>query len=90
MPGTIVTLQGAASNIPPNTTAAYSWSQVIGPQITLTNANTLTPSFTAPSSGTYGFALTVTDGSQQGTSDPVLVTIGSPSAPDLSTLPGRP
>lgn len=86
--GSPVILQGSLSNIPPNTPSSISWSQVIGPQITLLNANTLTPSFTPPSSGTFAFALNVTDGSSQGTSDPVMITVGPLSAPDLSLLPG--
>jgi len=87
VPGSLVTLQGSASNIPANTAASYSWSQVIGPQVTLANASTLTPSFTPPSAGTFAFALTVTAGSSKGTSDPVTITAGPLSAPSLSTLP---
>ncbi len=86
--GSPVTLHGSLSNIPPNTPSSFSWSQVIGPQVTLVNANTLTPSFTPPSPGTFAFALNVTYGSSQGTSDPVMITVGPPSAPDLSVLPG--
>jgi predicted extracellular nuclease len=60
--GASVTLNGAASSDPDGSIASYAWTQTSGPAVTLQNANTATPSFTAPhQAGTLTFALTVTD-----------------------------
>jgi len=62
---TQVTLSAQASD-PDGDTLTYSWTQLSGPPVTLTGANTLTPSFTAPSvtaDTELTFELTVSDGS---------------------------
>lgn len=59
-PGT-VTLDGTRSSDPDGDTLSYSWTQVSGQTVTLTGANTATPSFEA-TAGSYGFILTVDDG----------------------------
>ncbi len=59
-----VVLQGSGSD-PDGDTVTYSWSQVSGPQVSLTNANQATASFVAPSvteNTTLVFRLTVRDG----------------------------
>jgi len=62
----VVSLNGSGSFDPLGQTLAYTWQQVAGPSITLSAANTATPSFTAVAGQTYGFRLTVrnTDGLQ--------------------------
>ena len=67
-PGSTVSLDGSASRDPDGTIAAYSWTTtacftVEGPcTISLTGANTATPSFVAPSAaGVVVLRLTVTD-----------------------------
>jgi L-fucose isomerase-like protein len=60
---TAVTLTGSGSDID-GTIAGYSWTQVSGTPVTLTNANAAAASFTAPATMTgevLGFQLTVTD-----------------------------
>lgn len=47
--GAAVTLNGDASNDPDGDTLSYAWSQTLGPTVTLSNANTSTANFTAPS-----------------------------------------
>ncbi|MFK7741457.1 MAG: REJ domain-containing protein [Planctomycetota bacterium] len=62
----VVTLQGLGSSDPEGQGLTYSWIQVSGPTVTLTNPNSATPSFTAPqslSNTTLQFELTVSDGS---------------------------
>lgn len=61
--GTSVTLNGNASSDSDGTIAGYAWEMTGGtPAVTLVNANTATPSFTAPSVvTTLTFRLTVTD-----------------------------
>ncbi|KFE62096.1 myxosortase-dependent M36 family metallopeptidase [Hyalangium minutum] len=77
-----VTLQGFGSD-PENDSVAYAWTQESGPSVTLTGANTATPSFTAPntSSGTsLVFKLTITANGLSAT-DTVTVTVSANRAP---------
>jgi serine protease len=60
-PAATVTLDGTGSSSDPLTTiVAYNWKQMFGPTVTLSGANTATPSFTAPSGadGATGTVLT--------------------------------
>lgn len=65
--GDLVTLDGAASQ---GQGLTYSWTQLAGPSVTLSNPTSATPSFTAPQlqggfgSQTLTFQLTVTSGGQ--------------------------
>ncbi|MEO6185171.1 MAG: PKD domain-containing protein [Steroidobacteraceae bacterium] len=62
--GTVVTLNGTASVDSDGTIAGYAWTQTSGPTVTLTNASTAQPSFTAPQVSTPAsltFSLVVTD-----------------------------
>ena len=83
--GTSVTLSG--SLLTPNAgTITYNWVQTAGtPTVTLSGANTLTPSFTAPGSPTIlKFALTITGNGQASVADEVEVAV---SAPSMNSLP---
>jgi K319-like protein len=75
--GSTVLLTGEASIDPEGDTLQYAWTQTGGaPTVTLTGANTVNPTFTAPtvaSNTALTFSLTVSDGS--GTSAPSVVTI---------------
>lgn len=54
----------------------FQWTQSSGTNVTLNNANTSAPSFTAPNQvGALVFTLTVTDGSGQSNSDNVTVNV---------------
>lgn len=83
--GSAVTLNGAASNDPENDPITYSWVQTSGPSVTLTGANTATPSFTAPvrtnAAQALIFALTVNDGILGSPPSNVTITVPANGAP---------
>lgn len=89
--GTLVMLDGTASNDPDGDTLTYTWTQISGPLVTLSNLHKPTPTFTAPvvSPGgvTLEFKLTVNDGTLASNPDVVAITlldINDPPACDLA------
>lgn len=75
--GQTVTLDGAGSSDPDNDTLSYTWTQLAGTPVTLTNATSANPGFTAPlvnGNEDLVFQLVVSDG--QADSAPDTVTIG--------------
>jgi len=67
--GSNVLLDGSGSSDADTTdTLTYAWAQTGGLPVTLTNANTATPNFTASQAGVYTFRLNVSDG--DGGTDP--------------------
>ena len=83
--GHTVTLSGTAADADDNT-LTYSWTHDSSLVITVSNGDTLTPSFTAPqvtSDTTIAFTLGVFDGNHAVT-DSVSVTISDNSAPTVS------
>lgn len=78
--GATVTLAGTATD-ENGDELTYAWTQVSGTPVTLTGANTLTPSFTAPTvtvDTPLVFELTVNDGFQSA-SDRVTITVLRPN-----------
>lgn len=73
-----VTLNGAASYDPDGDNISYQWTQVSGKGVSLSNANTATPSFTAPRvkrrNKVMVFELTVTDTDGLQSTDTVTIT----------------
>jgi chitinase len=77
-PGARVTLSGAKSTDPDASISFYAWQQTSGPAVTLTGANSVIATFTAPSrKGTLTFQLTVTDQFGLTATDNVTITVGS-------------
>ena len=75
--GTLVTLNGAGSSDPDGTPITYSWTQISGPPVSLSNPHAQNPTFTAPivaSDQVLGFMLTVSDGKVDVT-DTVNITV---------------
>ena len=76
--GTPYVLSGTASD-PDGDPLTYSWTVLSGPAgSTLTNATTLTPSFTANAAGTYTLRLTATDNGSLSGSDNVVLSTTQP------------
>ena len=85
--GRLVTLSGNSSYDPDNDPIAYQWTQVSGPAVTLSNAASASPSFTAPpTSGTttLKFRLTVSDSLLS--SSPANVEVTVKNGPPLCNL----
>jgi choice-of-anchor B domain-containing protein len=78
--GAAVTLNGSGSNDPDGDTLTYSWTQTMGPTVTLNNADTSSASFTAPtvtSDTLLRFSLAVTDPAGLNDTTAVSVTVSS-------------
>jgi hypothetical protein len=77
--GTTVELSGLGSKDEDNDLDAYSWSQVSGPQVTLSDPNSYGPYFVTPSVDETGaeleFKLTVTDQEGAFSEDFLIVTV---------------
>jgi hypothetical protein len=82
----VVTLDGTASSDGDNDPLTYSWTQISGPPVTLSNASAATPTFTAPELSvgaadvTLVFSLTVNDGTVDSAADTVTITVTALSA----------
>ena len=77
--GSLITLNGANSSDPEGGVLTYSWSQVSGTRVTLSNPSaaqtTFMPSSVSSNGETLGFQLTVTDSGGLQSSDTCLVNV---------------
>lgn len=87
---TLVTLDGSNSTDPDLDTLHFTWNQTGGLTVTLTGANTPSPTFTAPNVGPGGalltFQLVVTDWQASGGADTVQVAIQDVNDPPVCSL----
>ena len=79
-PGQTVTLNGSAAVYPRAVTPTYLWTQTLStPMVTLSDANTANPTFTAPDQITADavltFSLMVNDGTTNSSADTVIITV---------------
>lgn len=80
--GSAVTLDASASSDLDGTIASYGWTQTAGAAVTLNNAQSAAPSFTAPATAAnLTFQLTVMDDLGFVATDEVAVAVVAPPAP---------
>ncbi len=97
IPAGTVTLNGSGSYDPLGLALTYTWTQISGPQVTLSSPNAAVTTFTAAPGQTYSFRLTVknTDNLQStatttvSTASPAAVIIQQFSANPATILPGQ-
>lgn len=84
--GNVCNLNGSLSSDPDGDALTFSWAQIAGtPTVSLTGANTATPSFTAPMvsvNTNLTFRLTVNDGRGGTDTDDVVITVRDTSSPN--------
>ena len=89
--GANVTLNGTGSRDSDGVITSFTWIQTAGTPVTLANASTANPSFSAPSSGgSLAFQLTVTDNEGASSSDSVTVAVTVPPPPPPPPEPTPP
>ncbi|MBH5321836.1 PKD domain-containing protein [Aurantiacibacter sediminis] len=84
--GDTVTLDGSGSTDPDGNITSYSWNQVLGQPVALSDPNAIQPTFTAPTAvgpQTLRFELVVTDNDGAQSSDfvDVIIPVGANQAP---------
>ncbi|HZX96232.1 MAG TPA: DUF5666 domain-containing protein, partial [Myxococcales bacterium] len=89
--GALVTLHGSsASPVPSTASLTFSWSQASGPAVTLANAATANPSFTAPAvafgtpPASLVFSLVVSDANGASAPDTVTITVNAIVPPPIA------
>jgi subtilisin family serine protease len=86
--GSLVTLNGTASSDPDDDTLTFSWVQIAGPNATLSDATSPTPSFTALEVDSAGavltFELTIDDGNGGTATDSVDITVQNINQPPVA------
>jgi len=73
--GQEVHLDGSGSSDPEGSDLTYTWSQVSGPAVELTDKDTARPGFIPDQAGTYTFELVVNDGDLDSDPDQVSVQV---------------
>lgn len=85
-----ITLNGSASYSPDGNPITYQWTQLVGPQGTLSSPNTAITTFTAVAGESYQFELTVKDNYGLMSSAFVTVTTKATPTPTISFFTATP
>ena len=85
-----ISLDGSGSHDPENQPLTYTWTQLSGESVSLSNVNSITPSFTSPTvvNGQIKiltFELVVSDDNGRSDSDTVTITVDPINAPPEAT-----
>jgi len=80
VPAGTITLNGSGSSDPLGETLTYSWVQIAGPTVTLSNPTSVTTTFTAVQGTNYSFRLTVKNTDNLSSSASTSVSTASPAA----------
>lgn len=84
----LATLNGSTSSDPDNDVLTYTWTQLAGPSVVLSDPASAVPTFTAPSvaigGATLTFQLVVSDGLAASTPDTVDITVGNVNHPPVA------
>jgi hypothetical protein len=86
----IVTLNGSGSYDPLGETLTYSWTQIVGPAVVISNATSAIATFPALSGQTYSFRLTVKNTDNLQSSATTTVSVLSPSAVSILVFQATP
>ena len=89
-----ISLDGSGSHDPENQVLTYTWSQLSGETVSLSNVNSITPSFMSPAVANgeikvLEFKLTVSDDNERMDSDTVIITVDPVNAPPEATVTAR-
>ncbi|MDH3766728.1 MAG: Ig-like domain-containing protein, partial [Nitrosopumilus sp.] len=89
-----LSLDGSGSHDPENQPLNYSWVQLSGESVSLSNTSSITPSFTSPSVANgeikvLTFELTVSDDNNRSDSDTVTITVDPINAPPQATATAK-
>jgi hypothetical protein len=85
-----ITLNGTGSYDPDGDALTYEWTQVAGPSVPITGANTATATFPAAQGQTYGFRLQVKDALGLTALARAMVTTQNPQAPTITRFAASP
>ncbi|MCX5852538.1 MAG: PKD domain-containing protein, partial [Deltaproteobacteria bacterium] len=84
----VVTLNGSGSTDPDGTIASWQWTQTGGPAVTLSDSSAMSPTFTSPTVGVEGealtFELTVTDDGELQDTDTCIVNVSYVNLPPIA------
>jgi hypothetical protein len=85
-----ITLNGSGSYDPDGGTLTYSWQQISGPSVAISNSNAAVATFTATANQTYYFRLTVKDSAGLQASATATVTTGAGVGVQITSFTASP
>ena len=90
VPAGTITLNGSGSYDPDGGTLTYSWQQISGPSVAISNANAAVATFPAAPNQTYYFRLTVKDSAGLQASATTTVTTGAGVGVQITSFTASP